>query len=111
MGKLKHKEYVNKAIVSVPQLRRLLAGFTLRRPGFDPESGHMGFVVDKVALKQVFSEYFGFSCQFSFRKMLHTHLSSGAGTIHQLVADVPSRLSLTPPHKIKKNKALTGMDI
>jgi hypothetical protein len=31
-----------------------------------PESGHMGFVVDKVALRQVFSEYFGFPFQFSF---------------------------------------------
>jgi hypothetical protein len=26
----------------------------------------VGFVVDKVAVGQVFSEYFGFSCQFSF---------------------------------------------
>jgi hypothetical protein len=25
---------------------------------------HVGFVVDKVALGQVFSEFFGFSCQF-----------------------------------------------
>jgi hypothetical protein len=32
----------------------------------DPESVHVGFVVDKVALGQVFSEYFGFSCQFHF---------------------------------------------
>jgi hypothetical protein len=42
------------------------AGFQLRRPGFDPKSVHVGFVVDKVAMGQVFSEYFGFSCQFSF---------------------------------------------
>jgi hypothetical protein len=28
--------------------------------------GYVGFVVDKVALMQVFSEYFGFPCQFSF---------------------------------------------
>jgi hypothetical protein len=27
---------------------------------------HVGFVVDKVALGQVFSEYFGFLCQSSF---------------------------------------------
>jgi hypothetical protein len=27
---------------------------------------HVGFVVDKVALGQVFSEYFGFTCQSSF---------------------------------------------
>jgi hypothetical protein len=29
--------------------------------------------------------------------MLHTHLSSGSGILGQLVADVPSGLSLTPP--------------
>jgi hypothetical protein len=34
----------------------------------------MGFVVDKVALGQVFSEYFGFSCQNpSFHQLLHPH--------------------------------------
>jgi hypothetical protein len=64
----------------------------------------VGFVVDKVELGQVFSEYFGFPCQFSFHRLLHTHhLSSGDGTIGQLVADVPSGLSLTPPkEKVRK---------
>jgi hypothetical protein len=66
----------------------------------------VGFVVDKVALVQVFSEYFGFPCQFSFHRLLHTHLSSGAGTIGQLVADVPGGLSLTPPDEIIKEGAL-----
>jgi hypothetical protein len=27
---------------------KLVAGFSRRRPKFDPGSGHMGFVVDKV---------------------------------------------------------------
>jgi hypothetical protein len=31
----------------------------------------VGFVVDKVALEQVFSEYFGFPCQSSFDQILH----------------------------------------
>jgi hypothetical protein len=36
------------------------------------------------------------SCQ-SFHRLLHTyHPSSGAGTVHQIVADVPSGLGLTP---------------
>jgi hypothetical protein len=35
-------------------LRRLVAGVPPRRPGFDPGSGHVGFVADKVALGQVF---------------------------------------------------------
>jgi hypothetical protein len=38
-----------------------------------------------------------FPCQFSVHGLLHiNHLSSGAGTTGQLVADVPSGLSLTP---------------
>jgi hypothetical protein len=73
--------------------------------GFEPRSGHVGFVVDKVVLAQVISEYFGFPSQFSFHRMLHIHrLSSGAGTIIQRVADVPS--GLTPRHfkKLKEKK-------
>jgi hypothetical protein len=50
----------------------------------------------------VFSEYFGFPCQFSFHQILSTYLSFGPGTIGRLVADVPSELSLTPPHGIKE---------
>jgi hypothetical protein len=65
----------------------------------------VGFVVGKVTLGQIFSEYFGFPCQFSFHRLLHTHhLSSGAGAIIQLVADVPSGLSLTPPQETKITK-------
>jgi hypothetical protein len=31
----------------------------------------VGFVVDKAALVQVSSEYFGFPCQLSFQQFLH----------------------------------------
>jgi hypothetical protein len=41
--------------------------------GSIPGPDHVGFVVDKAALEQVFSEYFGFPCQFSFH-LLPTHL-------------------------------------
>jgi hypothetical protein len=67
----------------------------------------VGFVVDKVALGQVFCEYFGFPCKFSFYRLLHIHhLSSGAGIIGQLVADVPSGLSLTPPQEEAKSRSV-----
>jgi hypothetical protein len=96
---------IYNTVEAVPYLRRLVAGFPPRLPRFDPRSGHVGFVVDKVALGQVFSEYFCFPCQFSFHRLLHTHhLSTGAGTIGQMVADVPSGLSLTPPQETKKRK-------
>jgi hypothetical protein len=62
-----------------------LAGFPPRRPGFEPGSGHVEFVVDKVAMGQVFSEYFGLPCQSSFHQLLHNdpHPSSGVCTIGQ----------------------------
>jgi hypothetical protein len=63
-------------------VRQLVADFPLRRTVFEARSGHMGFVVDKMALGQVFSEYFGFPHQFSFYRLIHIHLlSSGVGTI------------------------------
>jgi hypothetical protein len=70
----------------------------------------VGFVVDKVALCQVFSEHFGFPCQFSFHRLLHTHVPSGAGKIGQIVADVTSELSFTPHHEIKKNYMMRMSD-
>jgi hypothetical protein len=62
------------------------------------------FVVDKVALGQVFSEYFGVPYQFSFRRLLHIHhhLSFEAGSIGQLVADVPSGLIFTQLQETEK---------
>jgi hypothetical protein len=56
----RNTRYINTMSEAVPWLRRLVAGIPPRRPGFDPGSVHVGFVVDKVALEQVFPEYFGF---------------------------------------------------
>jgi hypothetical protein len=36
----------------------------------------MGFVVDEVAVEQVFSAYFGFLYQFLFRQLIHIHSPS-----------------------------------
>jgi hypothetical protein len=50
-----------------------------------------------------FSPNTSVSCQFLFHRLLHTpHLPSGAGS--QLVADIPSGLSLTPHQDTKKKK-------
>jgi hypothetical protein len=50
---------------------RFVAGFPPWRPGF-ASGQHVVFVVDKAALGQVFSEYFGFPCQ-SFHQFLHNN--------------------------------------
>jgi hypothetical protein len=47
--------------MAVPWLRRLVAGLSPRRRGFDPRSVNVGFVVDKVAMGQVFPRVFRFS--------------------------------------------------
>jgi hypothetical protein len=46
---------------AVPWLRSLAAGLSPRRPGFAPGWIHVGFVVDKVALGQVFLQVLRFS--------------------------------------------------
>jgi hypothetical protein len=68
-------DYFNYWQEAVPQLRRLDAGFPPQRPGFG-SGQHVGFVVDKAVLGQVFSEYFGFPCQ-SFHQFLHHHNHPG----------------------------------
>jgi hypothetical protein len=55
--------------------QRLDAGFPPLRPGF-VYGQHVGFVVDKAALGQVFSEYFGLPCQL-FHRFLHCHNHPG----------------------------------
>jgi hypothetical protein len=63
---------------------------------------YVGFVVEEVTLGKVFFKYFGFLCQFSFHRLLHTQLRSGAGTVGPTVSCIPSGLSYSPPQAIKK---------
>jgi hypothetical protein len=55
----------------VPWLRRLVAGLTPRRLGLDPGSVHVGFVLDKVALGQVFPRVLRFSSISFIPPVLH----------------------------------------
>jgi hypothetical protein len=66
---LKHSE--EGILMAVPWLRRLAAGLPPRRPGFNPGSVHVGFVVDKVALGQVFPRVLRFSPVSFIAPVLH----------------------------------------
>jgi hypothetical protein len=57
---LKHGHFSLVKINFFLKKRDFVAGLPQRRPRFDPESVHVGFGVDKVALGQVFPKYFGF---------------------------------------------------
>jgi hypothetical protein len=58
---------------AVPWLRRLVAGLSLLRPGFASGPVNIGFVVDEVALRQVYLRVLRFSADSI---TLHTHISS-----------------------------------
>jgi hypothetical protein len=66
---------------------------TTAAPGFQLRSSHMGFVMDKVAQGQVFSENFGFTRQFLFHRLLHTHHN----TLHVVVRYVVVIIQLKNP--------------
>jgi hypothetical protein len=57
--------------VSKLQEGHAVAQAVSRWPGI-ASGQHVGFLVDKAALGQIFSEYFGFPCQ-SFHQFLHHH--------------------------------------
>jgi hypothetical protein len=79
----------------VSWLRKLVAGLSPRKPGFAPGSVHVGLVVDKVALGQLFLRVLRFPCQYRSSVALHTQISPGKWTIGLLVASV-QRHNLTP---------------
>jgi hypothetical protein len=65
----------------------------------------VGFVVDKMALGQVFSEYFGFPCQPHFIPPTSpSSQSPGTGTISQYMAAVPRGLPYGLHLTLKKKK-------
>ena len=53
-------------LLSPQWVRRLVAGLSVRRPGFDPRP--LGFVVDRVALDRFFAKYLYFSLSVSFHQ-------------------------------------------
>jgi hypothetical protein len=48
----------------------------IRMSYFAPGCAHVDFVVGKVALGQVFSEFFGYSLSLYYTGILHAHVSS-----------------------------------
>jgi hypothetical protein len=84
---------------TAPYLRR-----DLKRAGFEPGSGHVGFMVDKVALGQVFSECLGFPVNLHSTSYSTITIIIWGWYNRPVVAAVPSGLSLTPLGIIKKGK-------
>jgi hypothetical protein len=80
---------------ALPWLRRLIAGLSQRRNGLV----HVGFVVDKVVLEQVFLRVLRISPVSIIRPLIHIHILSGRWTARSLVAVIQRR-----SHPIDINK-------
>jgi hypothetical protein len=104
----KPKEFLRNVVLDVIFVGRAIGqavscGLSTRRPEFEPRLGHVGFVVDRVALGRVF-----LVLRFPLLILIPPtapHSSSSiiwTGTISQIVAAVPSGLSLTLPPETKK---------
>jgi hypothetical protein len=63
---------------AVPWLRRLVAGLSTQRPGFDPGSVHVEFEVD-TGIDFFFQSISGFFCQF------HSTCAPFLGNIKKLI--------------------------
>jgi hypothetical protein len=64
-------ESITKVVTVRKSFVLLKQSFPPQRPGFAPGSSQVGFSVDKMAIGQIFSEYYGFLCQSSFHQILH----------------------------------------
>jgi hypothetical protein len=91
-----------------------VAGFPPRRPGFDPTSVYVGFVVAKVSFGEFSPSTSGFPCQFSFHRLLHASSIIWGWYKGEIVDDLPSGFSVTQPQELKKlekNLSSTGSSI
>jgi hypothetical protein len=70
--------------------QRLDAGFPSQQPRFAYVQ-HVGFVVDKAALGQVFSEYFNFPCQSFHRFLTHTKSIPWQETARHIIEWIPQQ--------------------
>jgi hypothetical protein len=61
--------------LAVPWLRQLVTGLSLQTPRLTLVSLHVGFVVGKVALGQLFLRSLQFHHQYDSAVALHTHIS------------------------------------
>lgn len=77
--------------LAVPSLRWLVASLSQWRPGFNPSQVHVGFVVEKVALGQVFLQALQFSPVSINPSVLHAY----SLICHQLTVPLNNTLRKT----------------
>jgi hypothetical protein len=73
----------------VQQLRRLVTGFSLQKPWFNPRVIHVGFVVDEMIMRRDFIRALEFSsANYHLTNAPYTHLSPWAAAIDEFKAAV-----------------------
>jgi hypothetical protein len=100
-GILNEKTVVNKKEMerTVPWLRRLFAGLSQQSPGFVPGIILVGFVVDRMAVGQVLSEFFGLPCQYHSTVFIHSihHLGMNNMSVSGSSSETQSHFNKSQP--------------
>jgi len=94
--------------MAVSQLRQLSVDFSSQRPRFNPRAVQVGYMVNKVAFKQVFSEYFIFP--LSIKIPLHIyiyHMGLVQLDHYETQCQVTHPVSNHPTHKMVNLKNIT----
>jgi hypothetical protein len=91
-----------KSVVGRAIAQAVILLLSTAAPRVRARSGHVEFVVNKVALGQVSSEFFRLPCQYSSSTMR-------ASKTGEIAADISSELSLTPPQETKKKVCGSGL--
>jgi hypothetical protein len=90
-------------MLTVPQLRPLVTGSLLLRPGFQPRQGHVELLVDEVVC---FLQVLRFPLPVLIPEIfsIRHNPSFGARTVGSIVFGVQSGLCLTPNQKYKTTR-------
>jgi hypothetical protein len=98
--RIKYKFANYKYTEAVPQARRSVASSLPRRPSFDPSSGDVGFVMDRMELVHLPPEYLSLCSHFSFHRL--SIFINHERLVQQPINDRSS--SWTQFHSLRRNK-------
>jgi hypothetical protein len=108
LGSISGSTFKSALGITLPRARAVAqvvfaASFSPRMPDFAPRSARVGFAVDKVALRQVLSWYFGFHVSVPFhRRPICSHMPPG-GWVRAPWR--PQRHSVTPSEQLGSGRA------
>jgi hypothetical protein len=83
---------ISNSIQVMPLLRPLFASLSPQKPGFNTRPIHVGFVVDKLVVRQFFSECFHLPLSIWFHRcstLIHSAITDGIISTFEFIKQLP----------------------